>query len=154
MRNDTTKRLTQLALLTALSVVLGYFVRIPTPTGMLTLLDAGIFFTAFSLGKKEGAIVGGVSAFLIDILAGFPQWMVISLLAHGLQGYFAGEKGKIKPIALVLSCLSMVGVYFIAAGVLYGFVASLADILGNVAQTVSGLVIGFFAYKAYKKTGI
>ena len=57
------------------------------------MVDAGIYFTVFYLGKKEGAIVGGLSAFLIDLLSSAPQWMFISLFIHGAQGYFAGLKG-------------------------------------------------------------
>ena len=63
MQNKKTKELTLLAILTALSVTFGFVAKIPTPTGLLTLVDAGIYFTAFYLGKKEGAIVGGLSAF-------------------------------------------------------------------------------------------
>ncbi|MCC8991227.1 MAG: ECF transporter S component, partial [Streptococcus sp.] len=66
--------MTLLAILTALSVTFGFVAKIPTPTGLLTLVDAGIYFTAFYLGKKEGAIVGGLSAFLINLLSSAPQW--------------------------------------------------------------------------------
>ena len=48
-------------MIAALTVVLGYYLKIPTPTGILTFLDAGIFFTAFYFGRKEGAIVGGLA---------------------------------------------------------------------------------------------
>ena len=57
MQNKRIKKLTLLAILTALSVTFGFVAKIPTPTGLLTLVDAGIYFTAFYLGKKEGAIV-------------------------------------------------------------------------------------------------
>ena len=79
MRNNQVKKLVILAFITALSVVLGNFLKIPTPTGFLTLLDAGIYFTAFYFGHKEAAIVGGLSGFLIDMIAGYPQWMFFSL---------------------------------------------------------------------------
>ena len=72
MRNNQVKKLVILAFITALSVVLGNFLKIPTPTGFLTLLDAGIYFTAFYFGRKEAAIVGGLSGFLIDMIAGYP----------------------------------------------------------------------------------
>ncbi|MGL4483040.1 MAG: ECF transporter S component, partial [Lactococcus garvieae] len=39
----STKKLTLLALLAALTFVLGYFTKIPIPGGYFTLLDAGIF---------------------------------------------------------------------------------------------------------------
>ena len=94
MKQTKTTKIALLSILTALSVVLGYIVKIPTQTGILTLLDAGIFFTAFYYGKREGAIVGGLGGFIIDLISGHPHWMFFSLLFHGLQGYFAGFKGK------------------------------------------------------------
>ena len=63
----------------------------------------------FYLGKKEGAIVGGLSAFLIDLLSSAPQWMFISLFIHGAQGYFAGLKGGYRPLGLLLATVVMVG---------------------------------------------
>ena len=59
MKQTKTSKIALVSILVALSVVLGYFVKIPTPTGFLTLLDAGIFFTAFYFGSREGAVVGG-----------------------------------------------------------------------------------------------
>ena len=86
MKQTKTTKIALVSLLTALSVVLGYFLKIPTPTGILTLLDAGVFFTAFYFGSREGAVVGGLAGFLIDLLSGYPQWMFFSLVNHGLQG--------------------------------------------------------------------
>ena len=54
MKQTKTSKIALLSILTALSVVLGYIVKIPTQTGILTLLDAGVFFTAFYYGKREG----------------------------------------------------------------------------------------------------
>lgn len=93
MKQTKTTKIALVSLLTALSVVLGYFLKIPTPTGILTLLDAGVFFAAFYFGSREGAVVGGLASFLIDLLSGYPQWMFFSLVNHGLQGFFAGFKG-------------------------------------------------------------
>ncbi len=63
MQNKKTKELTLLAILTALSVTFGFVAKIPTPTGLLTLVDAGIYFTAFYLGKKEGGNCGRTVCF-------------------------------------------------------------------------------------------
>ncbi|MBM7635926.1 ECF transporter S component [Streptococcus saliviloxodontae] len=151
MRRTNVSKLTLLAVLTALTLVLGKFVSIPTPTGFLTLLDAGVFFTAFYLGAKEGAIVGGLSGFLIDLISGYPQWMFFSLLAHGGQGYFAGWTGKSRPIGLALSSLVMVGVYFLASIPLYGLGSAIAGLWGNIMQNFFGLLIGYVVYLAYSK---
>lgn len=147
MKKTNLNKLTQVAILTALTLVLGFFVKLPTPTGVTTLLDVGIFFTAFHLGKREGAIVGGLSAFLFDLLAGYPQWMFISLLAHGGQGYLAGATGKARYLGLILSTVFMVGVYFLASSVMYGVGAASAEILTNTMQNVVG-ILGAYALLA------
>ncbi|CVU64327.1 integral membrane protein [Streptococcus pneumoniae] len=111
MKQTKTTKIALVSLLTALSVVLGYFLKIPTPTGILTLLDAGVFFAAFYFGSREGAVVGGLASFLIDLLSGYPQWMFFSLVNHGLQGFFAGFKGKSQWLGLILATIAMVGGY-------------------------------------------
>ena len=151
MQNDKTKKLTLLAVLTALSVTFGFVAKIPTPTGLLTLVDAGIYFTAFYLGKKEGAIVGGLSAFLIDLLSSAPQWMFISLLIHGAQGYFAGFKGKYRIVGLLLATIAMVGGYALASIFKYGIGSAVVEIIPNFCQNALGLVVGWVLYQGFKK---
>lgn len=151
MQNDKTKKLTLLAVLTALSVTFGFVAKIPTPTGLLTLVDAGIYFTAFYLGKKEGATVGGLSAFLIDLLSSAPQWMFISLLIHGAQGYFAGFKGKYRIVGLLLATIAMVDGYALASIFMYGIGSAVAEIIPNFCQNTLGLVVGWVLYQGFKK---
>lgn len=151
MQNDKTKKLTLLAVLTALSVTFGFVAKIPTPTGLLTLVDAGIYFTAFYLGKKEGAIVGGLSAFLIDLLSSAPQWMFISLLIHGAQGYFAGFKGKYRIVGLLLATISMVCGYALASIFMYGIGFAVAEIIPNFCQNTLGILIGWILYQGFQK---
>lgn len=149
MKKTNTRDLTLMAVLTALSVVLAY-IHLPTPTGYLTLLDVGIYFTAYYLGSKSGAIVGGLSGFLIDLLLGYPQYMFHSLIAHGAQGFFAGWNGKKRILGLVLASVSMIGWYFVAALLLgYGLGAAWASILGNVLQNFFGMFAGYLVYLAY-----
>ena len=151
MRRTNTRDIALMAVLTALSVVLAY-IHIPTPTGYLTLLDAGIYFTAFYLGSRAGAVVGGLSGFLIDLLLGYPQYMIHSLIAHGAQGYFAGWSGKKRPLGLILASVSMVGWDFIATLLLgYGLGAALAGILGNLLQNCFGMLVGYLIYLAYSR---
>lgn len=140
-----------MAVLTALSVVLA-FIHVPTPTGYLTLLDVGIYFTAYYLGSKSGAVVGGLSGFLIDLLLGYPQYMFHSLIAHGAQGYFAGWIGKKRILGLILASILMVGWYFLAALLLgYGLGGALAGILGNLLQNLFGMLVGYLVYLAYQR---
>lgn len=142
MENNKIRTVARLAILTALTVTMGSLLRLPTPTGMVTLLDAGVFLTAFYWGKREGAIVGGLSGFLIDLISGYPQWMLASLLNHGLQGYFAGFKGRSFWLGQLLALLSMVGGYFLFSIGMHGWGAALADIPANLMQNLVGLGLG------------
>ena len=93
MKQTKTNKIALVSILTALSVALGYVVKIPTATGILTFLDAGIFFTAFYFGRREGAIVGGLGGFLIDLISGYPHWMIFSLIFHVRRGILLDLKG-------------------------------------------------------------
>ena len=149
MTSNRTQLIARLSILTALTVVLGYYTKLPTPTGIVTLLDLGVYFTAFYFGRKEGAIVGGVGAFLLDLISGYPQWMFFSLICHGLQGFFAGLEGKSRYLGLVLAVVSMVGGYALFDSIMNGVGAGLAGMLGNFMQNAFGLVVGYVLYKAF-----
>lgn len=128
------------------------FIHVPTPTGYLTLLDVSIYFTAYYLGSKYGAVVGGLSGFLIDLLLGYPQYMFHSLIAHGAQGYFAGWTGKKRILGLILASILMVGWYFLATFLLgYGLGGALAGIPGNLLQNLFGMLVGYLVYLAYQR---
>ena len=151
MKQTKTTKIALVSLLTALSVVLGYYLKIGTPTGILTLLDAGIFFTAFYFGSKEGAVVGGLAGFLIDLLSGYPQWMFFSLVNHGLQGFFAGFKGKWQWLGLVLATIVMVAGYAFATAWMKGWGIALADVPHNLLQNFVGMFAGFVLCQSIKK---
>ncbi|SND49587.1 integral membrane protein [Streptococcus pneumoniae] len=151
MKQTKTTKIALVSLLTALSVVLGYFLKIPTPTGILTLLDAGVFFAAFYFGSREGAVVGGLASFLIDLLSGYPQWMFFSLVNHGLQGFFAGFKGKSQWLGLILATIAMVGGYALGSALMNGWAAALPEILPNFMQNMVGMIVGFILSQSIKK---
>ena len=151
MKQTKTTKIALVSILAATSVVLGYFIKIPTPTGFLTLLDVGVFFTAFYFGSREGAVVGGLAGFLIDLISGYPQWMIFSLINHGLQGYFAGFKGKWKWLGLVLATLFMVAGYALASAWMNGWGAAIPEIVPNLVQNIVGMTVGFLLCHSVKK---
>ena len=142
MKQTKTSKIALLSILTALSVVLGYIVKIPT--------QAGIFFTAFYYGRREGAIVGGLGGFLIDLISGYPHWMFFSLLFHGLQGYFAGFKGKWQGLGLVLATIIMVAGYACATAWMKGWGQAWLDVPHNLLQNFVGMVVGYLLYRSIK----
>ena len=151
MKQTKTSKIALVSILAASSVVLGYFIKIPTPTGFLTLLDVGVFFTAFYFGSREGAVVGGLAGFLIDLISGYPQWMFFSLIFHGSQGYLAGVKGKLQWLGLVLATIFMVAGYALASAWMNGWGAAIPEIIPNLLQNIVGMTLGFLLCHSVKK---
>ncbi|MCK9170924.1 MAG: ECF transporter S component [Treponema sp.] len=152
------KMVALIAILTAVTTVLTLIVRIPfAPTrGYITLADVGVYFASFALGPVVGTIAGGVGTGLADAISGYPQWMILSCLIHGLQGLAAGLIGrKGKLVFMILGCVTgaviMVGGYFISEVFLYGIGAAAAEIPGNLFQNAAGAVIGIPLVYAVKK---
>ena len=59
MTSNRTQLIARLSILTALTVVPGYYTNFQLLRDR-HLLDLGAYFTAFYFARKEGAIVGGV----------------------------------------------------------------------------------------------
>lgn len=153
-----TKQMTIVAVMIALNVSLSYIVRIPVPAtnGFVNLVEAGIFLTAILGGARNGLIVGGLSGLLLDLLAGYPQWMIFSLVIHGMEGLVVGYFGYQKKlpsqiIGLVIGSLIMIVGYLLAGTFLYNWTAGLASIVGNIAQAVMGLIIALVLIPAFKR---
>ena len=151
MKQTKTTKIALVSILAASSVVLGYFIKIPTPTGIFTLLDVGVFFTAFYFGSREGAVVGGLAGFLIDLISCYPQWMFFSLIFHGSQGYLAGVKGKWQWLGLVLATIFMVAGYALASAWMNGWGAAIPEIIPNLLQNIVGMTLGFLLCHSVKR---
>ena len=146
--NITTKTVTTLGILIAVTVVISLFFHIPVPLthGYINLCDAGIFIAALIFGRRGGAIVGGASGLLLDLLLGYSQYMVFSLIVHGLEGWIAGQFGAGQSrgrqvLALGIACLVMVGGYFISDSIMYTIQTGLVGIPMNFVQAIVGAVI-------------
>lgn len=138
-------KLTKISMLTALTVVLSILFIFPVPgtKGFVNLSEVGIYIAAQLLGGTAGLFVGGLSGGIIDILAGYPEWMLFSILIHGLQGFVVGkfaEKNRSYLGLLLGSCLMVIG-YFFAGWFLYGWAAALPSIPTNIVQNILGILI-------------
>lgn len=80
---NATLRLCVTALLMAMNIALSSF-GVPVPGGHLYLNDIVICLAAILLNPVEAFIVGGVGAFIGDLLF-YPAPMFVSLVTHGLQ---------------------------------------------------------------------
>ncbi|MBS9338609.1 ECF transporter S component [Fructobacillus sp. M2-14] len=154
MTDQSSRRITTIAVLVALNVAISYFIHIPVPatSGFINLVEAGVLFAGLSYGRKSGFIVGALSGALLDLLAGYPQWLLFSFLIHGLEGYIAGiaVKGKTskKILFAVLSIMIMLLGYTLAGSFLYNWPAGIASIPTNTIQGIAGALVAFFLLKA------
>ena len=83
MTRWSTRSMALTAMFTAMNVALSSF-GIPVPGGHFYLNDIVICLAAILLDPAEAFIVGGVGAFLGDLLF-YPAPMFVSLVTHGLQ---------------------------------------------------------------------
>ena len=77
------RRMTLTAILMGMNIALSSF-GIPVPGGHLYLNDIVIVAAALILDPKDAFIVGGIGAFIGDLLF-YPTPMFVSLVTHGLQ---------------------------------------------------------------------
>jgi uncharacterized membrane protein len=139
--------------MTSITFVLTYLVRVPTPArGYVHLGDAGVFFGAFAFGPWIGAVSGGLGTLLSDVVAGYPQWALFSLLIHGLQGWVVGWTSHRLPgtgglvLSVVLGGVIVVGGYFGAGVLLSGMGAAVGELPLNILQVTAGALIGIPLY--------
>jgi uncharacterized membrane protein len=147
-------RIASLAILTALTAVFTYIVRVPIARtgGYLNLGDVIIYFTAFTFGPVSALIAGGLGTAITDLISGYSQWAPISLFAHGLQGLVAGLiasiswRGKdwiFNPfwlVAVVAGTVVMAGGYLAAQTLMLGIGAALFELPWNLLQNLIGVV--------------
>ena len=152
------KQLVIISMLTALTVVLSLLFIFPVPAtnGFVTLAEVGIYTAAYLLGPLGGFWVGALSGGMIDLFAGYPQWIFSSFLIHGLQGAVAGyffQKSArwIHATGFVVASLVMVIGYALATGVMYAWPAGVASIFGNVIQNIFGATLTLLLIASMRK---
>jgi len=141
-------------LLAGVVAALTMVLRIPIPgtQGYMNLGDMGVVFCGLFLGKKYGAIAGGVGSTAADLIGGFFVFAPITLLAKGLEGFVAGGLGRKHAAWLGLAVGIMVSVYFVAEVFLpgIGLAAAVSELPFNLVQAAVGAIGGFAVYKGVK----
>lgn len=159
------KQLTLLSMFIALNVALSVVVKVPTPTGFISLVEVGIFVAAWRFGRTSGMLVGGLTGLLLDLLAGYPQWMIFSLLIHGAEGWLIDVKNRrFKRVwSLLIALVVVVGGYWLAGGIMIwliggmnmslvsALVAALAEIPLNITQVLVGWLIAQILIRLLEK---
>ncbi|WP_258087837.1 ECF transporter S component [Weissella fangxianensis] len=163
-----TKQITIGAVLIAINIVLSYVAKLPTPTGFVSLVETGIFIGAWHFGPKMGLAVGGLTGFLLDLFAGYPQWMLFSLLIHGGEGWVIGHYNVDKTVGIrvlgnILGGITMVVGYWLAGSFLLwvtggskmslqaATLAGLTDVPANIFQVLVGFILALIVSVPLRK---
>ncbi len=159
-KKNISGRIAAIAIMTAVTMVFTYVVRIPiAPTrGYINLGDVAVFFTAFTFGPFTALISGGLGPAIADIVSGYSQWAPITFFAHGLQGFAAalvvralGQRKFAEPLAGIIGMILMVGLYLLGGIFMAGLGAAAVEVPMNVIQCAVGILGGFALSKAVKK---
>lgn len=143
----------------------------PATQGYINLGDALLFTLALVFGWRIGGLAGGVGSALADALGGYFIWAPWTLVIKGIEGVLVGtiafwgtrggrgtpvgrdtpdagdtpggrNSGRIAAFAAVLvGGAWMVAGYYLAGTVLFGGVAALTEIPGNLVQASVAVVV-------------
>lgn len=153
MKRNHTVRLTVNALSIALVCVTTMIIQIPIPLGYMNLGNCMILLIGYCFGKKTGAVAGSIGSALADLLTGYPQWILPTLLIKCLMGYLVGaiakdhaKAGKMlsryTAAGAAAGILIMIIGYTVAGAVLYGSLpAGLAQLPGLAIEGTAGIIL-------------
>ena len=164
MKENTAKFVTINALSIALVCVSTMAIQIPIPLGYMHLGNTCILLTAALFGPTTGLWAGGIGSALADLLTGYTQWVLPTLLIKSIMGfaigYLAWGKEKKLHMASVRTLLAsiagvavMIAGYTIAGAVMNGSIyTGLLQVPGLTLEGIIGMaifyVIGFVLERA------
>jgi len=144
----TTRKLTYIALLTAISSLSVMFLRVPNGVGgIIHPGDSIIYLTSIFFGPWAGAFVGGVGHSLANLIAGPQVFAPWTFVIKGIMGIVFGiivrrnPKGAKLWIALLTCTAILVAAYFVANLVIFDFGVAVASILPLSIQGVAGIIV-------------
>ncbi len=155
MASVTVRNITLAALAIALTTLATLIIRIPNPAtqGYINLGDAMLFTMALVFGWRIGGLAGGVGSALADALGGYFLWSPWTLIIKGIEGILVGRIAawggrdgsrtrKFTAVAAVLAGGAwMVTGYYLAGSVVFGAIAALTEIPGNLIQAGVAVVV-------------
>ena len=164
MKENTAKFVTINALSIALVCVSTMAIQIPIPLGYMHLGNTCILLTAALFGPTTGLLAVGIGSALADLLTGYTQWVLPTLLIKSIMGFAIGYLawGKEKKlhmasvrtlIASIAGVAVMIAGYTIAGAVMNGSIyTGLLQVPGLTLEGIIGMaifyVIGFVLERA------
>ena len=161
-KKNKTLKLCITALFIALTCIFTMVIQIPIPLGYAHLGNSVILFAVFYFDEKGGVLAGSVGSALADMLTGFNQWIIPTLIIKAALALTAALIGKKKEkwklysvrtiIALILSMAVMVIGYTISGAIMYGSIgAGLASAPGLMAEGIVNIIAFYLFATAFSK---
>ena len=156
MKKNTSVYVTMNALSIALVCIATMAIQIPIPLGYMHLGNACILLVAALFGPTTGFLAGGIGSALADLLTGYPQWIIPTLMIKSIMGLAIGliahKKGEgLQMISLrtllgpVAGVVIMVFGYFAAGAIMNGSIyTGWTQVPGLTLEGVLGMVV-FYA---------
>ncbi|MBC7292969.1 MAG: ECF transporter S component, partial [Thermoleophilia bacterium] len=169
------KTLSLMGMTTALVTVATLYLKIPGPTGFYHMGDGLIYSAALAFGPLVAVPAAAVGSALADVLGGYAVWAPWSLVIKGVTAWLVsflgarrenapcgktqkawpgiltdGHRAKMILAMLAGAAVTVIG-YSIATLVMWDARAALVELLGNVLQTVTGVIIGVFLTPILKR---
>ncbi len=152
-----TKVMAMTAMFTALITVSTAFIKVPHAFGYTHPGDSMVYLSACVLPTPYGIIASALGGGLADLLAGYPQWILPTMIIKALNAvpfvlcrYFLSKKKDNKiiniPYLVMLvptTIITVVG-YFIANYLLYGVGGAMAELAMWWIQPSIGALIFVF----------
>ncbi len=164
MKQLNLKKMVLTALFTALTCVATVLIQLQMPAtqGYVNIGDCFVLLGAWVLGPIYGAFAGGVGSALADLWAGYPHYLVGTLLIKALMAVIAsllyrrlGKKNAYlgQLVGGVAAELWMVFGYFIYAMLILGKgLAAATSIPGNLLQGATGIVAAITLIAALRES--
>lgn len=160
MKDLNAKYISVNALAIALVCLSTMFLQFPIPLGYAHLGNCFILICGVFFGPLTGFLAGGIGSAMADMLTGYPQWIIPTLIIKGIMGfaigYIANRTGRTINIftirtaaASVIGILIMVIGYFIGGSILYGSIYTGAtQIPGLAMEGIVGIVLFYILASA------
>lgn len=152
--NKQLKEFTLTGLAVALVFVTTMYIKVPNNLGgYFNLGESMIMLFCAVLNPFHAFLVGGVGSALADVMGGYAQYALPTLIIKGIEGVvvsmlFIKFGSKIKWIAYLLAILIMVSGYFLVEWVMYGSaIVSLTAVPANIIQGFAGAIIALVLLK-------
>jgi len=160
LKKDNNSWYVLVAYVVVVMLVTRFFV-IPLPSGgYFNFGDVFVVFSGLMLGKRGGAVAGGVGAAIADIISGYAVFAPLTLIAKGVEGFICGtakgKRGVLTWIIPAVGSLFMVAIYFVGQCFMPSIKiqGAVTELLPNLIQACGGFVGGRLLFEIYNRTTV